>query len=208
MGEVRATATHSHATRTAPHLCRASHRLWLRPRFQPQASSAGMSGAWLQPLPPAHTHTGDGRGHVRVTIARPDASRRGVYSTTCYRMQTHDMEKLAAERQRLYPYHYLPARVSACYGLTITMPAPSSYSPGPVRNSPVWVSHTATRTCRKAVPFTDVKSTMANNNMALSKRPRNIPTHNETVCASIAAARAPQAFPCTIDDMTCLHTTL
>eukprot|EP00962_Isochrysis_galbana_P044095 scaffold16995_cov127-Isochrysis_galbana.AAC.3 len=43
------------------------------------------------------------------------------------------------------------------------------------------------------MPFTDVKSTMANNNMALSKRPRNIPTHNETVCASIAAARAPQS---------------
>eukprot|EP00962_Isochrysis_galbana_P033051 scaffold10985_cov129-Isochrysis_galbana.AAC.2 len=34
---------------------------------------------------------------------------------------------------------------------------------------------------------------MANDNLALSKRPRNIPTHNETVCASIAAARAPQA---------------
>eukprot|EP00962_Isochrysis_galbana_P028442 scaffold8988_cov112-Isochrysis_galbana.AAC.6 len=31
---------------------------------------------------------------------------------------------------------------------------------------------------------------MANNNLALSKRPRNFPTHNETVCASIAAARA------------------
>eukprot|EP00962_Isochrysis_galbana_P058391 scaffold31476_cov121-Isochrysis_galbana.AAC.3 len=42
---------------------------------------------------------------------------------------------------------------------------------------------------------------MANNNLALSKRPRNIPTHNETVCASIAAARAPQACPCTT---TCL----
>eukprot|EP00962_Isochrysis_galbana_P011920 scaffold3356_cov112-Isochrysis_galbana.AAC.23 len=47
---------------------------------------------------------------------------------------------------------------------------------------------------------------MENNNMALSKRPRNIPTPNETVCASIAAARAPHTFPCTIDDKTCLHT--
>eukprot|EP00962_Isochrysis_galbana_P047615 scaffold19515_cov114-Isochrysis_galbana.AAC.7 len=47
---------------------------------------------------------------------------------------------------------------------------------------------------------------MENNNMALSKRPRNIPTPNETVCASIAAARAPHTLPCTIDDKTCLHT--
>eukprot|EP00962_Isochrysis_galbana_P021065 scaffold6196_cov113-Isochrysis_galbana.AAC.8 len=68
--------------------------------------------------------------------------------------------------------------------------------------TPVWVSH-ATRTCRKAAPFTDVMSTMENNNMALSKRPRNIPTPNETVCASIAAARAPHTLPCTIDDKTC-----
>eukprot|EP00962_Isochrysis_galbana_P017010 scaffold4883_cov119-Isochrysis_galbana.AAC.2 len=73
--------------------------------------------------------------------------------------------------------------------------------------TPVWVFRTrrAPVACRKPVPFTDVKSTMANNKMALSKRPRNIPTHNETVCASIAAARAPQAAskkqappPCTL----------
>eukprot|EP00962_Isochrysis_galbana_P016303 scaffold4659_cov125-Isochrysis_galbana.AAC.8 len=49
---------------------------------------------------------------------------------------------------------------------------------------------------------------MANNNLALFKRPRNIPTPSETVCASTAAARAPQAPPCTLDDRTCLHSTV
>eukprot|EP00962_Isochrysis_galbana_P001718 scaffold454_cov124-Isochrysis_galbana.AAC.12 len=73
--------------------------------------------------------------------------------------------------------------------------------------TPVWVSH-ATRNCRKAAPFTDIKSTMANNNLALSKRPRNIPTPNETVCASTAAARTPHTLPCTTDNRTCLHTTV
>eukprot|EP00962_Isochrysis_galbana_P016063 scaffold4596_cov109-Isochrysis_galbana.AAC.2 len=60
------------------------------------------------------------------------------------------------------------------------------------------------RNCRKAAPFTDIKSTMANNNLALSKRPRNIPTPNETVCASTAAARTPHTLPRTTDDKTCL----
>mmetsp|Transcript_31711 Transcript_31711/g.101092 ORF Transcript_31711/g.101092 Transcript_31711/m.101092 type:complete len:211 (+) Transcript_31711:762-1394(+) len=68
--------------------------------------------------------------------------------------------------------------------------------------TPVWVSH-ATRTCRKAAPFTDVMSTMENNQMALSKRARSTPAPNETVCTSIAAARAPHTLPCTIDDKTC-----
>mmetsp|Transcript_26075 Transcript_26075/g.84158 ORF Transcript_26075/g.84158 Transcript_26075/m.84158 type:complete len:256 (+) Transcript_26075:3787-4554(+) len=68
-----------------------------------------------------------------------------------------------------------------------------------------WVSH-ATRNCRKAAPFTDVMSTMENNQMALSKRARSTPAPNETVCTSIAAARAPHTPPCTIDDKMRLHT--
>eukprot|EP00962_Isochrysis_galbana_P016397 scaffold4695_cov134-Isochrysis_galbana.AAC.2 len=47
---------------------------------------------------------------------------------------------------------------------------------------------------------------MASNNLALSKRPRNIPTPNETVRASAAAARTPHNPPCTRDDKTSLHT--
>ena len=68
------------------------------------------------------------------------------------------------------------------------------------------VSH-ATRTCRKAAPFTDAMSTMENNNLALSKRARSTPAPNETVCISIADAHAPHTtLPCTIDDKNCLHT--
>jgi len=47
---------------------------------------------------------------------------------------------------------------------------------------------------------------MENNNLALSKRARSTPAPNETVCTSIAAARAPHTPPCTIDDKLRLHT--
>eukprot|EP00962_Isochrysis_galbana_P002021 scaffold528_cov126-Isochrysis_galbana.AAC.2 len=50
------------------------------------------------------------------------------------------------------------------------------------KKTPVWVSH-ATRTCRKAAPFTDIMSTTENNNLALSKRARSTPAPNETVRA-------------------------
>eukprot|EP00962_Isochrysis_galbana_P061260 scaffold36309_cov148-Isochrysis_galbana.AAC.3 len=49
-------------------------------------------------------------------------------------------------------------------------------------------------------------STTENNNLALSKRARSTPAPNETVCTSIADARAPHSPPCTTDDKTCLHT--